>query len=107
MSFHWQVIVRFLRPCYFRKLTGIPCPTCGATRTATALTEGRVLDALLTNPLLTVLTIGFLVGGLAVIPFWLSFRGPVPVFKSGTGRRYALALAGLVLLNWIYLIFTS
>jgi hypothetical protein len=38
--------------CHFRAITGIPCATCGSTRAGLAIMEGRVLDALLLNPLI-------------------------------------------------------
>ena len=37
--------------CTFRRITGMPCPFCGGTRSVGALLEGRFLDALTLNPL--------------------------------------------------------
>ena len=53
-------------PCLFRNATGLPCPTCGSTRAALAVADGRLLDAVMLNPLMTV---GILVGVL-----WLALR---------------------------------
>ena len=37
--------------CVFKTLTGLPCPTCGVTRTIIALSRGDVDRALFLNPL--------------------------------------------------------
>ena len=38
--------------CWFRRLTGIPCPTCGATRCAMSLAHGDLVGAWRQNPLI-------------------------------------------------------
>ena len=37
--------------CVFKTLTGLPCPTCGVTRTIIALSRGDVDRAMFLNPL--------------------------------------------------------
>jgi hypothetical protein len=37
--------------CVFKGLTGIPCPTCGSTRSVVHLAHGDILSALAMNPL--------------------------------------------------------
>ncbi len=37
--------------CLFKNITGIPCPACGTTRSATYIVSGHLKKALLTNPL--------------------------------------------------------
>ncbi|HYR59011.1 MAG TPA: DUF2752 domain-containing protein, partial [Chthoniobacteraceae bacterium] len=39
-------------PCVFHALTGLPCPTCGATRCFVHLVHGAWREALLANPLI-------------------------------------------------------
>ena len=39
--------------CVFRGLTGVPCPSCGATRSMVHLSHGLVLSAFAMNPLTT------------------------------------------------------
>jgi len=48
--------------CFFRSVTGIPCPTCGGTRAALALARLDFPDAFHANPLVA-LALLFLVGG--------------------------------------------
>lgn len=41
----------FLPPCFFLRVTGIPCPTCGMTTSFAFLAHGRILDSLAAHPL--------------------------------------------------------
>jgi len=94
-----------LRPCTFRSLTGIPCPTCGTTRTALALYQLDLSAAFLTNPLATAVGIVFFAGGIAALP-WLLLRGPVISFGLRWSRWWTVAVATVGLANWVYLIVT-
>ena len=93
--------------CWFRALTGIPCPTCGCTRCLLALTHGDFAAALRLNPLFSVgclaLTL-WLAGtfsdrflGTSVTEAWFRFRRRWPV------GRFVIAL---IALNWLYLCLT-
>lgn len=78
-------------PCIFLNVTGVPCPTCGATRTFAALAQLDLLSAFKFNPLLAA---GAVL--LALAPFaWKRI--------STVNPRSWLILGGLVLLNWAYL----
>jgi hypothetical protein len=87
--------------CMFRNVTGVPCPTCGATRMVMAAAEGRFSDALAFNPALAF--------GLIVMTLWLiiriGFRRAV-VLSLPSGWRVALwiTLAAIVMLDWGYVI---
>lgn len=87
--------------CHFKRVTGIPCPTCGGTRAAGHLLAGDVLLAFQTNPLL------FLVGMalVAILAFRLVGRRRLEVETSpGVRRRAWWIFALLVLVNWAYLV---
>lgn len=43
--------------CPLKAVTGLPCPTCGATRAGLALLAGRPLDAVRLNPLMAVASV--------------------------------------------------
>ena len=98
--------VPFLWPaCHFREWTGMPCLTCGSTRMLDALLAGRVVEAVLWNPLV------FL--GLAGITVWvvvtatrMALGRPVRRRVAGRGERLGLWLlgAGLVAAGWAYLV---
>ena len=54
-------VLSFAPACVFRGLTGIPCPTCGSTRSLVHLSHGDVLSALSLNPLTTLSLIAAIV----------------------------------------------
>ena len=87
-----------------RRLTGIPCPTCGGTRMVMALLNGHLWDALLFNPLLFIA-----LGGLAT---WLLIRMctgySLYLAPNAVGIALLIGLGGLLILgNWGYLIATD
>lgn len=49
-----------LPPCTFFDLTGVPCPMCGGTTTFALLADGRVGEALGTQPFAALLFVGLL-----------------------------------------------
>jgi len=102
----WVAIAPHLGSCTFRNLTGIPCLSCGTTRTALALLNFDFFGALTVNPLATIVAAAFIIGGgLSLI--WVLVRGPVPTLKLSWSRRWTGAVVGVVLINWIYLILTD
>jgi len=101
----WIAIAPYLRSCALRKWTGIPCPTCGTTRTALALLDFDPGSAVAVNPLAATAGVAFIAGGgLALV--WVLVRWPMPTFGCRWTRRWTAAAIGLILINWIYLIGT-
>jgi hypothetical protein len=99
--------IRVIFPgCLFRSITGLPCPTCGATRSVISLAHGDYVNAFFLNPLVCV---SFLV---ACLFFFLAlvaliFRLPRAAV-SCSGFELALlkaSAASLILINWFYLFF--
>lgn len=87
--------------CLFRRITGLPCPTCGSTRAALAALDGRPLDAISLNPLLPL--------AFALLGAWIVLRvgfGRDVVLRLGRTGRIALwtIVALLVLADWAYVI---
>jgi hypothetical protein len=88
-------------PCALHTLTGVPCPTCGATRAAGALAHGHVAAAFAWNPLAA---LGMSVGlaGAPVAPAWVMLRGPLPLWRPGWKARVLVGAA--LAANWLYLV---
>lgn len=90
--------------CALRKTTGIPCLSCGMTRSFDWFLRGRFLDSLLVNP------IGF---GLAVLSLvgvaYLLLRPLRPPrlrleLSESAGRWVRVAAIVLLAANWGYLV---
>lgn len=97
--------------CFFLRVTGLPCPFCGSTRTFIAMGHGHFHDAMIQSPFAAAL---FVV--VAVVFLW----NATPLLagftiKSGDAlnlskqSRYWLAGALIVALtaNWLYRIFSG
>lgn len=79
-------------PCPFKFLFGLPCPTCGATRSLAALASLDLAQSLRFNPLI-------LIGGTAALLGWIFHRRFAWIARLGLPLFIAAFL-----LNWIYLI---
>ncbi len=93
--------------CFFKNITGVPCPSCGNTRSVLTLIKGNFTDAVLINPL--GLIIAFI---LLIFPFWLLYD---TVYKKDTlyksylnfekivkNKYIATVLIVLLIANWIW-----
>jgi len=90
--------------CLFRRITQLPCLTCGSTRLVLSLVSGEVLRALAHNPLVMLV---------------LALSGVSLTLRLVLGRQLRLALSPLqgklawvllvaaALANWAYLIVTG
>jgi hypothetical protein len=96
-----------LQLCWIKATTGMPCPACGTTRAADALMHGRLVEAILINPL------GFPVMMIMMAsPAWILadllrsnnsfFRAFGVIEKKLSSRGIAIALIALVIANWIW-----
>jgi hypothetical protein len=93
--------------CLLRTLTGIPCPTCGATHTLMRLFEADLLGAARCNPLIAMLGLAVSATCVVATPLWLANR--LPALRPGEKElRLARVLVVLaVAANWIYLLFAA
>jgi hypothetical protein len=93
-------------PCPFHHLTGIPCPTCGSTRSGILLSQFKVLEAFWTNPLFVLVCCG--VGMWALSSLVLLAAGKkVQIVQWGGSKAFLRIFAiGMIVANWVYLIIT-
>ncbi|AXG74633.1 DUF2752 domain-containing protein [Flavobacterium arcticum] len=93
--------------CFFKNITGVPCPSCGNTRSILSLIKGNFNNAIFINPL------GFIVAGIMFIfPFWLLYD--ISLKKNTLHKSYlyfektikikpiAIVLIILLIANWIW-----
>jgi hypothetical protein len=91
--------------CLFRKATGIPCLTCGGTRSLAALSELDLAASFGYNPLATLTVAAMVIFSLAVASGLIFQRRLVikPTSTEAIVLRWSLAAA--IILDWLYLIF--
>jgi len=93
--------------CLFRKLTGIPCPSCGSTRSLLFIAKMDFKNALYANPL------GFILAfAIVIFPFWILYdiatrKSTFYTFYRNTElfvqKRWVMAsLIFVVLANWFW-----
>lgn len=97
-------LLRLAPPCAFHALTGLPCPSCGATRSAVFLAQGQLVRSFLINPLFFFLYVGLLLWG--ALDLYLTVRKEKLVLKLTSTEKWLLRLGVLmaVAANWLYLI---
>jgi hypothetical protein len=99
-----------LTVCVLKSTTGIPCPSCGATRSLGSIIDLNLYSAFIINPLGYVIAVC-----LVLFPLWilfdLIFRKEsfflfyVFFIKTILSRKISIFLIVLILFNWIWNIF--
>ncbi|MDI6788692.1 MAG: DUF2752 domain-containing protein, partial [Planctomycetota bacterium] len=102
----------FLRrsSCTFKNITGIPCLTCGGTRSLFHLSHLRIKKAFSMNPLVfsgfAVVLIYGLISLISIIIYGSSgITITIPSRLGWIKRTSIILLIGSLLINWAYLIF--
>jgi hypothetical protein len=106
-----QSIDNPVRFCLFKKITSLPCPSCGTTQSVLAIIRGNFDEAVKKNPL------GFIVFPvLIILPVWIlfdfilrrnSFYNFYPVMEHFIRRKWvAYPVILLLLMNWVINIFS-
>ncbi|OGC89506.1 MAG: hypothetical protein A2W25_16805 [candidate division Zixibacteria bacterium RBG_16_53_22] len=96
--------LELLPACVFKKATGIACLTCGATRSVTALSDFRLADSFLFNPLAMLFLVG-LIAFSFLVGFGLIFGRRLEIRMTARESWIIRStVIGAVVANWIYLI---
>lgn len=94
-----------LPACPVKSLTGWPCPSCGATRAALALTRFDLGAACAANPLAAAGLVLLVAGGLVALP--LAWAGRLPAEPRTLPASVRGALLAAVAANWLYLVWAG
>ncbi len=95
-------IAAALPDCLFHSITGLPCPTCGATRAVLALSHLDLAGAAAMNPLAALGAAGFVLGGLAAGTAALTGRSlKAPALPARALRGVAIFAVSA---NWVWLL---
>jgi len=92
--------------CPFFSLTGLPCVTCGATRSAIAFLHGNFLLALRWNPLAFVAFCAVIAFDLyaAIVLVGRMPRLRIVDWTAAAKNAVRIAAISLLALNWVYLL---
>ena len=92
-----------LPACPVKTWLDLPCPSCGTTRAALALSRLDPMAALALNPLATVAWAGLIVVGL-VAGSAAAIGRPLPLIEPRPTLALRLAVGSVLVANWAYLI---
>ncbi len=97
---HWQPSDKVEHSiCFFRQVTGVPCPGCGLTRGFAALSKLDFSHAIEKHPLSPLF-------GSEAILFWICWgliaTSKIPMPSSAVINRFLVLQMGLLLLTWCY-----
>jgi hypothetical protein len=90
--------------CFFKLTTGLPCPTCGATRVFGRLAHLDVLGALAMNPLAALGALALLLWGLADLVLLPARRATRLRLPGPWHNPVRVLVVALVVVNWAYLL---
>lgn len=93
--------------CFFKKITDIPCPSCGTTRAVIEISKGEFISSIFLNPF------GIIVALIMMIcPIWIGYdyflkkETFFQFYKKAEAflgiKKVAIFCIILVLLNWIW-----
>jgi len=93
--------------CLFKRVTGVPCPSCGSTRSVLSFLRGDFAGAILLNPFGVIILIILLVFPVWIIYDVLSRKSTLYHFYNRSElflRRKWIAIPAilLVILNWVW-----
>ena len=106
---HTLSVTRIVPPCGFKRITGLPCPACGLTRSLICVAHGDIGEAIILNPVGLLLFPAFAALGLAaLIPAQVRERAAGWVERryllfnaAGIGVGVALLVNGVGRILWI------
>lgn len=105
------LVVRFgrldhlgLTLCTLKAVTGIPCPTCGGTRSVAYLARLDLAGAWAMNPLVTVLVLVLVPWALADAWLWTRGKALELSFSAPAAAVLRVLTVAVVLVNWLYLV---
>jgi hypothetical protein len=112
MGYFWIIINTIyghssLVVCPIKFATGIPCPSCGSTRSVLKLMAGDLYSAILINPFGLIIFLVLILGPLWLLydyllkkdSLWIIYNKVEAILKN---KKIFIPLILLVLINWIW-----
>lgn len=96
-----------LTACLFKRITNIPCPSCGTTRAVQEIVQGNIISSLWINPFGLIVASIMFCAPLWIIYDYLAKKETFHTFYLKIEsiirtRKVAFFLILLVLLNWVW-----
>jgi hypothetical protein len=92
--------------CAFKALTGLPCPTCGSTRSIVHLAHADLISAMSMNPLICTVFLAAVPVLLYCIVTLVFDRPRIRFTLSNEEKNFFRICAFVIVLsNWLYLLF--
>jgi hypothetical protein len=100
-------VLSFTPPCVFKGFFGVPCPTCGATRSFFHFANGETFTALAFNPFVALsLTAAIVYFLYSLITLAFDFPRIALIISKAEGNALRIVFSGLFLVQWCYLVLT-
>ena len=99
--------LNLLPPCIFHRVTGVPCLTCGATRSIVALSQLDFASSFTHNPLTMIFAIALVVFSSISLFGYVFKKSLVLQFSEVEKRVLRIGAVALIALNWLFLIATD
>ncbi len=99
-----EPLLRFIPRCLFRLWSGLPCPTCGATRTGIELSHFHIAEAFLENPLFFLLFTALFFWGMNTVIGVVTGKNIKIDLTKREKKLVRILLLSAILLNWLYLV---
>ena len=99
-----QGAVDQLPPCIFHEVVGLPCLTCGATRSVVALSNLDFGLSIVLNPLVPVFVAGLMLLSLITFLGWVMKKRIVLALTERQKKGIRIVVILAILANWLYLI---
>ncbi len=96
--------------CIIKSISGVPCPSCGSTRSVISILNGDLIESLMYNPLGPVLLLIMLLLSVLLIHDGLfSRRITVELYRSAEqqikNKYLAIPLTMAIFINWMWNIY--
>ncbi len=93
--------------CLIKTITGVPCPSCGTTRSVVELLDGQFISSLQWNPMGIMVFLIMVISPLWIIADMIFKKESFLRFYSRTeyhlkSKWIAIPAIGLVIINWIW-----
>ncbi len=104
----WFVLKMPWPICLFHAVTGHPCLTCGATRSAIALFHGQFLSAFEWNPLVFVTYVTMSIFDVYAFTVLITRARRIRLSFAPREKSFLrMSVVALLLANWTYLLFAN